>query len=363
MANIFLRENESQQHAGNDDTLFGRSGGSETVVLLEGATSNELDGNIERVSVPASASNAQFVVNDQGQLQIQTNGTVLAAFTAGLNQPVDVGFSAGSLKIEQTGATTFEIQNPNDVADTVVVDQNTSQTGNSVGLGTPDLERGNISTSGEVLVDGASRSEIPLVAGNIVVGDTSIGSLSADNGTDFRLSADRTFSDGDIGNLILGRTPNSEGTVTLSGDGTSLETAGANNSVQAGLNGTGTLNINNGARVNTLQLEAGRNGTGDINVSGNGTHVVASPERGTYSFYPVFEAGFISVGNGDGSNGSITVTDGALLEARPGLKNNANTSGPGLELADTSGATGELLVDDAEVRIHQDRHFGLRSFS
>jgi hypothetical protein len=54
MANVFLEPNETFTSAGSN-TIFGRSGGDEGVVILDLASNVEIDQNIERVGLPGQS--------------------------------------------------------------------------------------------------------------------------------------------------------------------------------------------------------------------------------------------------------------------------------------------------------------------
>ena len=65
--------------------------------------------------------------------------------------------------------------------------------------------------------------------------------------------------------------------MTLSGVGTTLTTSGTDNTVQVGRNGgTGTLLVDAGAVLSTLQFEVGRDGTGTATITGEGSTVIVS---------------------------------------------------------------------------------------
>ena len=59
MANIFLDANDTftLPSANTNDTIFGRSGGSETVILQGNPTGTTIDGNVDVFQVAGTAAN------------------------------------------------------------------------------------------------------------------------------------------------------------------------------------------------------------------------------------------------------------------------------------------------------------------
>jgi Ca2+-binding RTX toxin-like protein len=106
-ANVFLQDNANFT-VSDSAQVFGRSGGQETVRLTDAAQNVQLDGNVEQIELTPDLSASTFQVVD-GQLQISVNGTSVATFTGGLNQPVGLQFANGEGTLEQTGAATFEL--------------------------------------------------------------------------------------------------------------------------------------------------------------------------------------------------------------------------------------------------------------
>ncbi len=98
------------------------------------------------------------------------------------------------------------------------------------------------------------------------------------------------------GTLIIGCVNTATGTVTVMDAGSSLTGA---NSITVGSSGDGTLNVQNGASVNRLNITVGSNtsGVGHLNVSGAGTTFTASG-----NFY---------VGNN--GTGTVQISNGAVV--------------------------------------------------
>ena len=173
------------------------------------------------------------------------------------------------------------------------------------------------------------------------------GTLTIESGSDVR--AARVF----IGDFI-GDGEGSNGTVTVTGSGSTLVTAGADNEVRVGDEGTGVLEVLDGGLVDTLKFDVGRSGVGRATIRGvasDGTRsrVIVSPDNGRFSDYPetpgccADEGGFARAGRNAGSRGSIEILGGGLLRVRDG----GGTWGPGFTLARNKGSVGTLLIDGA----------------
>jgi hypothetical protein len=109
-ARIFLNPDASFTLA-DPAVVFGRSGGQETLKLMEAARGVQLDGNIERVELAQDLSATTFQVVD-GSLQISAVEESIMTFIGGLNQAItlQLGNSVGTLT--QTDATTFALKGP-----------------------------------------------------------------------------------------------------------------------------------------------------------------------------------------------------------------------------------------------------------
>lgn len=150
MANIFLDANDTfTQASGNTgDTIFGRAGGSETVILQGNPTGTILDGNIEVVQVAGTAAATTLQVNASGQLVLSSGGVVYATFSSGLNVAVNLQFTDGNVTLTQTGAGTFTIASPTNAANNVTINSTTPQAGSAVTLGPDQSTAGGGTTGG-----------------------------------------------------------------------------------------------------------------------------------------------------------------------------------------------------------------------
>src|SRR3546814_16880445 len=83
--------------------------------------------------------------------------------------------------------------------------------------------------------------------------------------------AQETVISDNLENLMIAARAGSTGALLIDGAGTTVTTTGVDNTVQVGWAGSGTLSVQSGAALKTLQLEAGRSGTGTITIQGDGT--------------------------------------------------------------------------------------------
>ena len=202
-----------------------------------------------------------------------------------------------------------------------------------------------VNVNGDVLVDGEGPvNQVPFDASTLVVGESGQGQVSASGGATFE------FTSNNFDNVEVGSTPDGEGTLNLTGPGTKLKTLGTDNAVFVGREGQGTLRVEAGAEVSTLELSVGRNGNGEAHITGLGSVVSVTPVNGRFSGEFDFEAGFVEVGRRDGSVGALTISEGGQLEGRA----TDDTSGPGMNIARNAGSRGEVVVDDATVRFEQE---------
>jgi len=170
-------------------------------------------------------------------------------------------------------------------------------------------------------------------------------------------------------NIGIGQRYGSYGSVLVTDAGSQLVTAGVDNTISVGDEGEGTLTVNSGATVKTLNLQVANNGVGTVSISGVGTQVIVSNDEGLDSDPYAYEAGFVRVSRSDGSSGSLFVTDGAHLEIRSGIGQNTDTYGAGMNIGRETGSSGHVLVSGpgSLIQITQDvvppgPHFGYGPF-
>ena len=189
-------------------------------------------------------------------------------------------------------------------------------------------------TTGEVLLTGSGST---LAAEWVAVGDAGTGTLAIENGASVTARW-----------VHVGDEAGSNGTVTVAGSGSTLTTAGTDNGVTIGREGTGTFRVLDGGLVDTLFFEVARSGVGRALVSGvaaDGTRsrVIVSPANGRQSGESADEGGFARVARNAGSNGVLEILDGGLLR----VLDDEDTFGPGFHLARNKGSVGTLRIDGA----------------
>ena len=305
------------------------------------------------VNLEGDSSAFSFVRNGTTLEIRDSDNNVAAQVAASPNAESKIRFGDGSatVAVGQAGNNiTFAEQSfsPGDSvnggANGVTLDtSDTSQSffdgsGDDSGNEAPDTGGGNTLT-GEVLVDGNQVDAIPTNGSAFTIGNNGSGSAALTDGEG------RTFTSDNLDNVNIGAQSGSDGTLTLQGAGTDIVTAGTGNTVQVGRVGKGSLVVDNGAEVSTLQFEVGRRGDGDATISGQGSKVTASNDNGLFSGQFAFESGFARIGRKPGSEGRVEVLNGGELEIRPGETQNSDTSGPGLSLGEELGSNGDLIVD------------------
>jgi T5SS/PEP-CTERM-associated repeat protein len=173
----------------------------------------------------------------------------------------------------------------------------------------------------------------------INVGRDGPGGLHIRGGSDVLVESNTT----NFANVTVGRSPGDIAELTVSGVGSSLTTAGPDNSVRVGREGAGTMTVSDGATVNTLDLEVGRGPEGGtLVVTDPGTTIVVSNDTGNFTD-PDFanEAGFLRAARNDGEVGDIFVLNGARVEVR----GTTTETIPGLQIAREPGSVGRVTVD------------------
>ena len=189
-----------------------------------------------------------------------------------------------------------------------------------------------IDASGKAILIGTESSQHP-----------GVGTLTIEDGADVRARW-----------VIVGNDAGSQGTVTVTGSGSTLTTAGTDNEVKVGNEGTGTLNVLDGGLVETLDFDVAHSGVGRATIRGvaaDGTRsrVIASPDNGRFSDDPdvagccADEGGFARVARTAGSRGTLEILEGGLLRVRDG----SGTWGPGFQMARNKGSVGTLVIDGA----------------
>ena len=163
---------------------------------------------------------------------------------------------------------------------------------------------------------------------------------------------------------FVGNLPGSQGTVTVSGAGSSWTNIG--NVVVGGL-GTGTLTIQDGGTVNSggggsVGLAAGSNGTvtvtgpgsiwnngtgGGLNIGSFGTGTLTIANGGMVINSTAFTA---NIGNGAGSQGTVTVTGAGSTWSNSSGVNIGNLGTGTLTIADGGVVTGRMSVIASECR-------------
>jgi len=237
MANVFLDQNEAFILA-DSANVFGQSTTDEAILLQDNVTDVTLDGNIERLDVPSDASDTTFQVNDSGQLEVMIKGAVAVTYAAGLNQPVDVRMGGGNVTLTQTGASEWDIANPDNAGDTVTINADNAQTGDAVGLGGDGSATGDgsggggaqdpitIADDGETFNAGASDVTYDISGGSysVTIDNFDAGDVldardvgGVDSAASFNVVSDRDQADGQQQVALVDPVAAAITTITLTG--------------------------------------------------------------------------------------------------------------------------------------------------
>ncbi len=152
--------------------------------------------------------------------------------------------------------------------------------------------------------------------------------------------------------LTIGRDSGTTGSLSIGTYG-SLTSQGGEGKIVVGDLGTGTLTLNDGAAVSGFSLDIGRGegSDGDVVVSGYDmlagafSQITLSNEFGDFSGQPGDNgrAGLLRIGLDDGSEGSLTVSDGGIVNV---INQNGTTyDAPTVKIGLENGAVGALTVD------------------
>jgi len=307
--------------------------GSIGIVAVDGGGSRvELIGDQAEVTI-GSEGNGILSISGGGELVVDPTGQVVAGTVLGGEGVIAVTgdgslLDAGSfLGIAATpfgntqGTATLNVSGDADVrADEIVVGAN--GTVNVTGTGTS--------------IDGPGTIE------QVRFQDGAQGTFTSDNFDNFDVNTGAVIANPtDGGNDIAGTAA-----VILTGLGTELRTVGTDNTVQVGreAGATGTMLIEDGASLATLQLEAGRSGTGVIVITDEGTSVRLTTQDGRFSGEFINESGFMRAGRDDGDDGTIRILNGADVFLGAGETQNTDTTAPGIQIARNTGSKGLLEV-------------------
>ncbi|MEL7470734.1 MAG: hypothetical protein AAFN27_19945, partial [Pseudomonadota bacterium] len=147
------------------------------------------------------------------------------------------------------------------------------------------------------------------------------------------------------------------GTLNVDGAGSSLVLTGAGGNVYDGTfisgtyNGTGTINVTNGAYVSAQEINTtgfGGAGTGTFTIDGAGSLVLASGDRGQFGDgaggYSTFGSQF-TAGRAAGSNATVNITNAGSLVLESASAGAPTREGTRLIIGESNGSTGSVTVD------------------
>ena len=155
---------------------------------------------------------------------------------------------------------------------------------------------------------------------------------------------------GDYGSIQIGTNQFGDGTVVVTGAGSTLSIAGWDPYIGVGNDGTGLLRVEAGGKVQSLFMNVGNNldSHGTLNIKGAGSKVILSNDTHSDGGDGDTYAGFMSVGNNAGANGVMNITAGGVLE----IRNSTDEVGPGLAIGNRQDSIGVVTVDGAGSAIN-----------
>ena len=131
----------------------------------------------------------------------------------------------------------------------------------------------------------------------LVIGVTDDGQVNVTAGD--QLNADE---------VVLSQGANVSSTLTISGNNSRVRTRGVDNAITVGRNGTASVSVTAGAKLNTLILNLGMSNAENIfTVSGQNSLVTVSNADGNFSRPPP-AGGFVSVATSEQSRGELRLT-------------------------------------------------------
>ncbi|MGY6704516.1 CAP domain-containing protein [Roseinatronobacter sp.] len=301
--------------------------GTGTVIVRDGATLSFSSVEHQQLNIGYNGGTGSLLVETGGEFQSLVTG-------AGFDSFMLIGTEGGSGDVTVDGGTLgigAEYGNAG-----IRVGTRWTHTDDNTGTGSLVLENG-----ADAVIEGVLDSSIW------------VGGLEGGNGTAIiRTGAELTLAGGGRNMVMVGGVfgitdaPGGEGDLTVTGAGSAID--GANRLIVGFNNGTGTMTIEDGAIVELIGGSAvtdafvgigipaddtGNGGTGSVSVEGTGSLLSV---RGTDAE--------MSVGEGAGSTGSLSLASGAQVHLEAGV------GGP-------VGDTGALLVigsngGNAQVTVH-----------
>ena len=334
-----IRIGKNSQHLG-DGTLTIESGADVTGGWIDVGVD---EGSVGTVEVTGSGSTLTTTTGTDIGILVGLEGTgTLEVLDGGLveTRNIEIGRyadSEGTVKVTGSGST---LTTTDDVFGITV---------GSGGTGTFTIESGaDVTTARWIDVGSGEGSE-----GTVKVTGSGSTLTTTGDGNRIWLGVEGTGTlevlDGGLVETLgirVGGDVDSEGTVTVTGSGSTLTTTGTDNIIVVGGEGTGTLEVLDGGLVETSDFRVGRSGVGRAVIRGvaadrSRSRVMVSPAGGKFSGVFVDEGGFVRVGRDAGSRGTLEILEGGLLQVRDGR----DTHGPALQVARNKGSTGTLLID------------------
>lgn len=300
--------------------------GTGTVIVRDGATLSYESVEHQQLNIGYNGGT--------GSLLVETGGAVTSLVTgAGFGSFMLIGTEGGTGDVTVDGGTLSIVAEDGDAG---------------IRIGTRWTHTENNTGTGSIVLEGGASAQIE----GSVTSNFWVGGLEGGNGTAIiRTGAELSLTGDERNSVIVGgvfgsvNMPGGEGELTVTGAGSAI--SGANRLIVGYNNGTGTMTIEDGATVELVGSSAvtdafvgigipagtGNGGTGSVSVEGVGSVLSV---RGTDAE--------MSVGEGAGSTGALSLSSGAQVHLEAGV------GGP-------VGDTGALLVigsngGSAQVTVH-----------
>ncbi len=331
---------DAHRHININRPITDAAGGAELHLVLEadGEIRFRADVTLRGGSLETRGGDSTHVTNGA---QVTLDGIT---WTVNNDNGLDIGTDGSGMVLAQNGA---EISaggrrirlgnNDQHLGDgTLTIESGTGVTAEEIYVGDHEGSKGTVKVTGSGSTLTTTSTDIGNLFDGILVGVGGTGTLTIESGADVTAH----------GRIYVGALEGSEGTVKVTGSGSTLTTTGTDNTVRVGDEGTGTLEVLDGGLVETLWFDVGRTGVGravirGVAADGSRSRVMVSPAGGKFSGVYADTGGAARVGRHAGSRGTLEILEGGLLQVR----DSRDTHGPGFQMARNKGSTGTLLID------------------
>lgn len=328
--------------------------GNYSTVTVQGDSASLLVGvgGYDGMGAPVASAVASTVsINNGGDVLVdsQSFGFDQSASGYSSGSAVEIGSGvggAGAITVDGSGSSLTVASSSDFIGD--------NQTGRIVvgGLGAGQLNVSNNATVDARLLQLGARSfyDDGMGGGRVYGGYLASVTAAGTGAVDLTAGGDLTITaatNTPFGGIRIGEASGVTGLVTVSDVGSTLTSTGGVGQIVVADYGLGALNVSNYGLVQGFLLEVGRNqgSDGDVLVDGYGSQITVSNEFGDFgaaSGYLAGKAGTVVVGDQAGSDGNVTIQNGAQIN----VLNQAGSTNdnPSVTVSRYNGSTGRLVV-------------------